>query len=109
MRVIEDAAHAFGSKYNDIKIGSQGDITCFSFDGIKNITSGEGGCIVSSDLNIIEKVKDARLLAIRKETESRYASKRKWDFNVEQQGWRFHMSNIFDHCIFGPSDVCSLC
>lgn len=94
IRVIEDAAHAFGTVYKKKIVGSFGDVVCFSFDGIKNITSGEGGCVVSSDLNIIEKVKDARLLAIRKETESRYASKRKWDFNVEQQGWRFHMSNI---------------
>ena len=31
------------------KIGSFGDITCFSFDGKKNITSGEGGCLVSND------------------------------------------------------------
>ena len=41
LRVIEDAAHAFGSKYNDIKIGNK-DITCFSFDGIKNLTSEKG-------------------------------------------------------------------
>ena len=38
LRVIEDAAHAFGTKINGRKIGSFGDITCFSFDGIKNIT-----------------------------------------------------------------------
>ena len=41
LRVIEDAAHAFGCNYNGKKIGAQGDIVCFSFDGIKNITSGE--------------------------------------------------------------------
>ena len=46
LRVIEDAAHAFGSISNQKLIGSFGDIACFSFDGIKNITSGEGGCIV---------------------------------------------------------------
>ena len=43
LRIIEDAAHAFGCKKADKKIGSIGDIICFSFDGIKNITSGEGG------------------------------------------------------------------
>ncbi len=94
IRVIEDAAHAFGTKYKNKIVGSFGDIVCFSFDGIKNITSGEGGCIVTSDLNILEKVKDSRLLGISKETESRFASKRKWDFNVDNQGWRYHMSNI---------------
>ena len=41
LRVIEDCAHAFGSYYKNKLIGSFGDISCFSFDGIKNITSGE--------------------------------------------------------------------
>ncbi|UCE08663.1 MAG: aminotransferase class I/II-fold pyridoxal phosphate-dependent enzyme, partial [bacterium] len=38
LRVIEDAAHAFGCTYKGRKVGSFGDIVCFSFDGIKNIT-----------------------------------------------------------------------
>ena len=40
LRVIEDAAHAFGTEYQGKKVGGFGDIACFSFDGIKNITSG---------------------------------------------------------------------
>ncbi len=36
--VIEDAAHAFGTEYQGIRVGGFGDIACFSFDGIKNIT-----------------------------------------------------------------------
>ncbi len=46
LRVIEDAAHAFGCTYQGRKIGSFGDLVCFSFDGLKNITSGEGGVVV---------------------------------------------------------------
>lgn len=95
LRVIEDAAHAFGTIYNGKKIGSFGDIACFSFDGIKNITSGEGGAIVSSDRKVIEFVKDARLLGIRQDTDKRYQGKRSWEFEVLHQGYRYHMSNIF--------------
>ena len=51
--MIEDAAHSFGSKYKNKLIGSDSDIACFSFDGIKNITAGEGGCLVSNDSKII--------------------------------------------------------
>jgi dTDP-4-amino-4,6-dideoxygalactose transaminase len=94
LRVIEDAAHAFGSYYKDKLIGSIGDITCFSFDGIKNITSGEGGCVVSKDRIILEKVKNARLLGVEKDSEKRYHNSRSWDFKVNNQGWRYHMSNI---------------
>lgn len=94
LRVIEDAAHAFGSTHNGRRIGSFGDIACFSFDGIKNMTSGEGGCIVSSDSNVIRKIQDARLLGVEKDTEKRYTGQRSWEFDVTAQGWRYHMSNI---------------
>ena len=95
LRVIEDAAHAFGSVYKDGRlVGSVGDIVCFSFDGIKNITSGEGGCVVSSDSSVMEKVSDARLLGVIKDSDARYSGKRSWDFTVKEQGWRYHMSDI---------------
>jgi len=94
LRVIEDAAHAFGSTYQGKRIGSFGDIACFSFDGIKNITSGEGGCIVTDDKDILRLIRDARLLGVERDTEARYQGGRSWDFDVSAQGWRYHMSNI---------------
>jgi len=94
LRVIEDAAHAFGTKYKNKLVGSFGDIVCFSFDGIKNITSGEGGCIVSNDSKVIENIKNSRLLGVEKDSDKRYTNLRSWDFDVSRQGWRYHMSNI---------------
>ncbi len=95
LRVIEDAAHSFGCKRDGKIIGCEGDIICFSFDGIKNITSGEGGAVISSDENFIQRVKDARLLGVEKDTDKRYAGQRSWDFDVTHQGFRFHMSNVY--------------
>lgn len=94
LRIIEDAAHAFGTTYKERLIGSFGDIACFSFDGIKNITSGEGGCVVTSNPVVLKKIKDARLLGVERDTENRYAGIRSWEFDVTEQGWRYHMSNI---------------
>lgn len=94
LRVIEDAAHAFGTVYQGNRVGGFGDIACFSFDGIKNITSGEGGCVVTSDPAILRKTQDARLLGVEKDTEKRYTGQRSWEFDVTAQGWRYHMSNI---------------
>lgn len=94
LRVIEDAAHSFGCSRNGRRTGAEGDITCFSFDGIKNITSGEGGAIVTSDPDVARRVKDARLLGVEKDTEKRYAGQRSWAFDVTAQGWRYHMSNL---------------
>jgi len=95
LRVVEDAAQAFGSVRNAQKVGIKGDIICFSFDGIKNITSAEGGAILSDDAAFIQKVQDARLLGVEKDTDKRYAGQRSWDFDVKEQGFRYHMSNVF--------------
>jgi dTDP-4-amino-4,6-dideoxygalactose transaminase len=46
LRVIEDAAHAAGACYKNRRIGTFGDVQVFSFHPIKNMTSGEGGCVV---------------------------------------------------------------
>ena len=77
------------------KKGSTGDVVCFSFDGIKNITTGEGGAIFTADDDVIQQVSDARLLGVQKDSEKRYAGERSWQFDVVDQGYRYHMSNIF--------------
>ena len=94
LRVIEDAAHAFGTMHRGKRVGGFGDVACFSFDGIKNITSGEGGCVVTDDPVVLRKIQDARLLGVEKDTEKRYTGQRSWEFDVTAQGWRYHMSNI---------------
>jgi dTDP-4-amino-4,6-dideoxygalactose transaminase len=94
LRVIEDAAHAFGCQRNGKYVGCTGDIVCFSFDGIKNITAGEGGAVISSDAELVKSIKDARLLGVQRDTEKRYNNRRSWGFDVSIQGYRYHMSNI---------------
>ena len=94
LKIIEDSAHAFGSFYKGKKIGSFGDVSCFSFDGIKNITSGEGGCVVSDDINVMNHIADARLLGVINDSVKRYKKKRSWNFDVKFSGWRYHMSDI---------------
>ncbi|MDR1856711.1 MAG: DegT/DnrJ/EryC1/StrS family aminotransferase [Desulfovibrio sp.] len=94
LRVVEDAAHAFGCLHHGRKIGSFGDVVCFSFDGIKNITSGEGGCLIAFDEATAQLASDARLLGVENDAKQRFAGQRSWDPDVHRQGWRYHMSNI---------------
>lgn len=94
LRVVEDAAHAFGCRHHGRKIGSFGDLVCFSFDGIKNITSGEGGCLVAFDPEAARVASDARLLSVEDDTQKRFSGTRSWDPDVKRQGWRYHMSNL---------------
>ena len=92
---IPDAAHALGSRKDSHLIGSGRGTNVFSLDGIKNITSGEGGIIVSSDPKVIQNAKDARLLGVIGDSTRRASRERSWDFDVREQGWRYHMSDIF--------------
>ena len=94
LKVIYDAAHAFGCKHHGRKIGSFGDMVCFSFDGIKNITCGEGGCLVAFEAEAAHLASDARLLSVENDAQKRFAGARSWDPDVKRQGWRYHMSNI---------------
>lgn len=54
--VIEDCAQAVGAKYNNKHVGTFGDIGCFSFQNSKNITSGEGGAIVTDSKDLAIKI-----------------------------------------------------
>jgi perosamine synthetase len=92
--LIEDAAHAFGSKYKDRYIGTFGAATCFSFDPIKNITCGEGGAVCTEDDAVAERIRTKIILGVEKETWRRYKEQRGWFYEVTTPGYRYHMSNI---------------
>jgi len=94
LRVIEDAMHAFGTTINNKKIGSYGDITCFSFDPVKIITSIDGGCVVVNTKEEAERLQKLRLLGVDKDTTERYKNKRAWDYDVTSEGYRYHLTNI---------------
>ena len=95
IRIIEDAAHAFGSSYHGKKVGSFGDITCFSYDSIKPMTCGEGGTVVVNEDDLDDLIRVKRLLGIdRKTMHTTDWKKRSWKYDVPVQGYRYHMSNI---------------
>ena len=90
LNVIEDAAHCFGCE----DIAKRDGILCFSFDAIKSLTCSDGACVLTIDEEIANKINDLRLLGVIGDTEARYSGKRSWDFDVTDQGWRYHMSNV---------------
>lgn len=57
LRVIEDAAHAVGASLQGKALGTWGDVGCFSFFGNKNLTTGEGGMLLTDDSDLAEKLK----------------------------------------------------
>lgn len=57
LKVVEDACQSHGAEYKDARAGTFGDVGCFSLYATKNMTTGEGGMVVTNDEDIAEKVK----------------------------------------------------
>lgn len=94
LRVIEDSMHAFGTTVDGRRLGSYGDITCFSFDPVKIITSIDGGCVITADPDEYQRLQRMRLLGVDKDTTERYKNQRAWDYDVVSEGYRYHLTNI---------------
>ena len=94
LRVIEDAMHAFGTRIDGRSIGSFGDISCFSFDPVKIITSIDGGCVIVDSESEYHKLRQLRILGVDKDTTERYKNRRAWDYDVVSEGYRYHLTNI---------------
>jgi dTDP-4-amino-4,6-dideoxygalactose transaminase len=86
LRVVEDAAQAIGSQWNGKRIGSFGDFVSFSFQANKNITTGEGGCLV---LNNAEEARLAEKYRLQGVTRSGVDG-----IDVDVLGGKYNMSDI---------------
>jgi len=93
--VIEDAAHACGAAYKGRRIGSFGDLCCFSFHAIKNLTTGEGGMLTAADPRHVERVRSLRWLGINKDAWERIEEDiLPWGYDVAEVGYKYHMNDI---------------
>jgi perosamine synthetase len=92
IKVIEDAAHAFGAKYKEKAIGSISDFTCFSFQAIKHITTGDGGAVVVKDDSKYLQAKRLRWFGIdRANSKVSFLGER--DYNVKEIGYKYHLND----------------
>lgn len=94
LRVIEDAAHAIGSEYKNKRIGSFGDIQVFSFHPNKNMTTGEGGCVVTRDDEIANQIARLRFHGIDRQAFNRYGKNGSQDYEVVLPGYKSNMMDI---------------
>jgi len=88
--IIEDAAQAFGSEYRGKKIGSHGNMCCFSFQAIKSLTSGDGGLLVTPDREMYEKAKLLRWFGMNRES----GTFKYLDEDILEWGYKFNMNDI---------------
>ncbi len=92
--VIEDAAHAIESVYQNQKIGNIGDLGCFSFYVTKNITTAEGGMLTTNDENLAEKLSILSLHGMDKDAWKRFSSDGYKHYDVIYSGYKYNMTDI---------------
>lgn len=90
--VIEDAAHAPGATYKGRPVGSLSDFTCFSFQAIKHITTGDGGLVCSRENVMAEEAAIRRWFGIdRRNAQPSLLGERRYDIGVT--GYKYHMND----------------
>lgn len=103
LRVIHDAAHAFGSKYKGKPVGSFSDISIFSFDPVKTITCIDGGIIVVKTKEELMAIHEMRLIGMGQSASVMYENRRAWTYDVNRLGFRYHMANL--HAAIGLAQI----
>jgi len=92
--VIEDAAHAIGAEYKDKKIGNVADLSCFSFYVTKNITTGEGGMVLTNNKIFADKIKILALHGMSKDAWKRFSDDGYKHYEVIYPGFKYNMMDI---------------
>ena len=108
-KVIEDASHAIGGKYQGESIGScrYSDITVFSFHPVKIITSGEGGMATTNDETLDQKMKLLRSHGITRDPAlMTHVADGPWYYQQVDLGWNYRMTDI--HAALGLSQMTRL-
>jgi len=91
--IIEDCAHAFGATYKQKPIGSHGNICVFSFQAIKHLTTGDGGCIVLPNKDLADRARRLRWYGIDRENRVPLDDTR-MEADIPEWGYKFHMNDI---------------
>lgn len=89
IKIIEDAAHAFGASYRGRALGLIADYTAFSFQAIKHLTTGDGGALVVP-VGHSKRARNLRWFGIDREAETEFRG----ETDIPEWGYKFHMNDI---------------
>lgn len=89
--IIEDAAHAFGSRYKNKMVGNAADFTCFSFQAIKHLTTVDGGAVAVKNKSHYDRGILLRWYGIDRKTRSQ---EQRIEVDVAEYGYKGHMNDV---------------
>jgi len=94
MMVIEDAAHAVGTRYRGTHVGGFGAMAVFSFHPIKNITTGEGGMITHDDEALEKRMRILRFHGIERDAWKRYGKGGNPEYDILEPGYKYNLPDM---------------
>jgi len=94
LKVIEDCAHAVEANLNNIPVGTFGDTGCFSFYANKNLSTGEGGMVITNKKIIEKKVRLLSLHGLSKNAWKRFTNSKFATYDIIETGYKYNMTDL---------------
>ena len=94
LKIIEDCAHAIGAKIKNKHVGTFGDTGCFSFYPTKNLTTFEGGMVITNSKKVADSIKSLRNHGITKSLQDRFTKGKPWEYDVTVPGYNYRLDEI---------------
>lgn len=102
--LVEDGAHSIGSTYRGRPVGQDADLTTFSFFPTKNMTTGEGGAVVSPRADLLDRARKFRMHGlVRDKGLQRYPDEGDWHQEIHEVGLNYRLPDIL--CALGSSQL----
>jgi dTDP-4-amino-4,6-dideoxygalactose transaminase len=102
--LVEDGAHSIGSTYKGRPVGLDADLTTFSFFPTKNLTTGEGGAVVSPRADLLDRARKFRMHGlVRDKSIQRYPDEGDWHQEIHEVGLNYRLPDIL--CALGSSQL----
>lgn len=101
--IVEDAAHALGATRKGKRIGTQADMTMFSFHPVKHITTAEGGMITTNNKDYYEKLRLFRSHGITKDADKLSKNDGPWYYEMQALGYNYRITDM--QCALGLSQL----
>ncbi len=102
LTIIGDSAHALGAEYKGRKVGTLADLTTFSFHPVKHVTTGEGGMVVTDNLELAGRMRRFRNHGISTDARTR-AKQDTWYYEMVDLGYNYRLTDI--QCALGLNQL----